>query len=309
MMIPWLLAQLGGLPALTEAPSAAPRSSWLWPSTECQARGAHATKVWERAKDPGREAYCEALGLASARLVRSPAGASDALAYAEAADRLMPRRGAPMVLKARALLDLGDDEGALRALAEAQSRDEHGLGDAVALWAWARANGRTGHVREAANAYRRLVSLRRALPPEAQESVVLAASLAVLQLGPASLGESLALLRLVRDQGDPWLHIACSAVRALARDRADQRNEARAELAPFGALRAGDVLDARMREVLSDSGATGEAFALRAVVEELANEREAVAAWKEFLAGPGGQGPWKRHAEARVNDPSARGAR
>ncbi|MDP9152135.1 MAG: hypothetical protein M3O36_19595, partial [Myxococcota bacterium] len=124
---------------------------------ECREVTEHSANGWERAKAPDLKRYCDLIANASSKLAGTTVMAQAALSAAREADRVRPGYAAPRVLEGRALAAAGDLEGALRALAEARSRDVRSLEDPPALFAWARVLARTGHREEATNAYRSLL--------------------------------------------------------------------------------------------------------------------------------------------------------
>ena len=118
------------------------------------ADGFKAANPWERAKEPNLRRYCDLLASGTAKLV----GAGSAVlvkevpGIADEADKLLPGRASPSVLKGRAYLRMNQPAEALKALEDAKKRDDRALDDPVALLAWARANAKTGRLAEAAAA-------------------------------------------------------------------------------------------------------------------------------------------------------------
>src|SRR5688500_7774570 len=111
--------------------------------------GFKAANLWERAKEPQLRRYCDLLASGTAKLVNTGMLVKDVPQIADEADKLLPGRAAPLVLKGRAFLRLGQPKEALAALAAASKRDDRALDDPVALLAWARANARSGKLDEA----------------------------------------------------------------------------------------------------------------------------------------------------------------
>src|SRR5205085_391712 len=111
------------------------------------ADGFRAANPWERAKEPNLRRYCDLLASGTAKLVGSGSAVlvKEVPQIADDADKLLPNRASPSVLKGRAYLRMGKPAEALAALEEAKRRDDRALDDPVALLAWARANARTGH--------------------------------------------------------------------------------------------------------------------------------------------------------------------
>src|SRR6188472_1472678 len=135
-----------------EDPGSAQAAVGMARPSECGvSEGFRAANPWERAKEPNLRRYCDLLASGTAKLVGSGTThlVKDVPQIADDADRLLPRRTAPAVLKGRAYLRLGRPEDALAALTEAKRRDDRALDDPVALLAWARANARTNRLGEA----------------------------------------------------------------------------------------------------------------------------------------------------------------
>jgi tetratricopeptide (TPR) repeat protein len=262
--------------------------------------GFKAANVWERAKEPELRRYCDLLASGTAKLVGEATLAKDVLGIADQADALMSGRAAPKVLAGRAHLALGNAAGAQKALEEARARDDRALDDPVALLAWARANARIGNLDEAARAYRAALPRTSALSAQERSAASFEAGMAVMSRGTETVDDAVAMLRQARRDAQDAMQIASVVGLALALDRAGQRDEARAILAER--IR-GDVqpmlADERVVAALVDAGVPHEADALRAVALEVTSAPLAREAWRAFLAGGGGKGPWAEHARAR----------
>lgn len=275
---------------------------------ECgEAEGARAN-AWERAKQPNLRPYCDLIASGSAKLA---SGAESALVaevprIADEAEELLAGRAAPPVLKGRAYLRLGRPAEALEALALAKRRDARALDDPTALLAWARANARTGRVADAASAYRAALPRLSLLPTHERATASLEAGLAAMGLGEAGLDEAVAMLRQARREAHEGMQIASAAALALALDRGGLRGEARAVLDEGVRGDAAKALaDARVASALADAGASHEGDALVACALEARDPARAKAAWKAYVEGPGGSGPWADHARARAGGPSS----
>ncbi|MCW5838043.1 MAG: hypothetical protein KIS78_36975, partial [Labilithrix sp.] len=79
------------------------------------ADGFRAANAWERAKEPNLRRYCDLLASGTAKLVGSGSNVlvNEVPQIADEADKLLPGRAAPAVLKGRALLRLGKAPEAL----------------------------------------------------------------------------------------------------------------------------------------------------------------------------------------------------
>lgn len=274
--------------------------------------GVRAANVWERAKEPHLRRYCDLLASGMAKLVGP---GTDALVneipkLADDADKLLPGRAAPSVLKGRAYLRLGKAADALRSFETAKRRDDRVFDDPTALLAWARANARTGHLAEATQAFRAALPRASALPPRERATASFEAAMAVMSEGPAHLDDAIAMLREARrdaQTGQDAMQVAVVAALALALDRAELRDESRALLAEQGRFDSkGIAADPRVAEALIDAGASGEVDALVAMaLEPVAGGSASSAglartAWRKYADGAGAKGPWAEHARERA---------
>ena len=269
--------------------------------------GFRAANKWERAKEPNLQSYCSLLASGSAKLVNGGALARDVPALADEADSLLADRAAPRVLKGRALLKLGKPAEALAALEEARSRDDRALDDPVALLAWARASARTGHLEQAAQAYRAALPRTSALPTSERSAASFESGMIVMAQGPKAIDDAVAMLRQARREAQDSMQFAAVIALALALDRAGQREEARAVLVERVRSDAKPVLaDHRVSEALADAGVDQEVDALLATALEITDAGAARAAWKKYTGGPGGNGPWGDHARRREGAPATK---
>ncbi len=261
--------------------------------------GFRAANKWERAKEPNLQSYCTLLASGTAKLVNAGALAKDVPGIADEADKLLPGRAAPSVLKGRALLQLGKPQDALKALEEARSRDDRALDDPVALLAWARANARTGHFDEAAQAYRAALPRTSGLSTSERSAASFEAGMIVMAQGAKGVDDAVAMLRQARREAQDAMQLAAVVGLALALDRSGQKEEAKAVLAERVREGAKPVLkDARVLDALADAGVAHEADALLATALESSDPAAARESWKRYLDGAGGKGPWADHARA-----------
>jgi hypothetical protein len=269
-------------------------------------QGTGAANVWERAKEPELRRYCDLLAKGTAHLVASKALVGDVVGIAAEADKLLPGRAAPRVLAGRALLELGKPADALAALKDARARDDRALDDPVALLAWARANARTGHLAEAATAYRAALPRTSALAPSERSAASFEAGMIVMAQGPKGIDDAVAMLRQARIATTDALQLASVVALALALDRADLRDESRAILNERVRGNATPVLtDPRVAEALADAGVPFETDALQAIALEAVDPSAAREAWTRYLTGPGGKSPWSDHARQHQSSPHA----
>jgi tetratricopeptide (TPR) repeat protein len=261
--------------------------------------GFKAANKWERAKEPNLQGYCSLLASGTAKLVNTGALAKEVPAIADEADKLLPGRAAPSVLKGRALLRLGKPKEALAALEEAKKRDERALDDPVALLAWARANARTGHFDEAAQAYRAALPRTSALSAPERSAASFEAGMIVMAQGAKAIDDAVAMLRQARREAQDSMQVASVVGLALALDRSGQKEEAKAVLAERVRSDAKPILaDPRVAEALADAGVAHEGDALLATALEVTDPAAARDVWRRYLDGPGGKGAWSDHARA-----------
>ncbi len=268
--------------------------------TECgMTDGYRAANAWERAKEPNLRRYCDLLASGTAKLVGSGSSilVKEVPQIADEADKLLPGRASPSVLKGRALLRLGRPEDALASLSEAKRRDDRALDDPVALLAWARANARTGHLAEAAQAYRAALPRTSALTAQERSAASFEAGMTVMAQGPAGIDDAVAMFRQARRDAQDAMQVASVVALALALDRAGLREEAKAVLAERVRADVKPLLaDPRVRDALADAGVPHEGDALAAIALEAEGAASAKDTWRKYVEGAGGKGPWADHA-------------
>jgi tetratricopeptide (TPR) repeat protein len=285
---------------------------------ECGALpGERGANVWERAKIPALRPYCDLVASAAAKLTPGSQRVGEVPALTDQAEALVPGRAAPLVLKGRALAELGDYAGARAALATAETRDAHAFDDPLALLAWARSLTFTGDVTGARAAYRELLPRADVLALADRGVAYLGAGVLSMMQGPAAIGETIAILRQGRRDSHDLVHAAATFALALALDRAGDSAEAAAVLAEDAPGDAARVLsDPRVVRVLEGRvnpgrpSVHGEALAMEALAAELAGTREAArAAWKAYVASGASQGVWQGQALAHLGSAPPKGTR
>lgn len=274
---------------------------------ECGADGTKVANPWERAKEPQLRKYCDLIARGTSRLVGSGAEAGDVIGIADEADKLLPGRAAPSVLRGRAYLRIGKPAEALAALVEARKRDDRALDDPVALLAWARANARTGHLDEAAKAYRAALPRTSALTAPERAGASFEAGMIVMAQGPNGIDDAVAMFRQARRDAQDAMQLATVVALALALDRGGQHDEAKAVLAERVRSDAKAILgDAHVVESLVNAGVRHEGDALVAIALEPVDPAGAREAWKKYVDGPGGKGPWADHARSHEGGAAAK---
>lgn len=267
--------------------------------SECGSDGLKVANPWERAKEPQLRKYCDLIARGTSRLVGSGAGAGDVVAIADEADKMLPGRAAPGILRGRAYLKLNKPTEALAALVEARKRDDRALDDPVALLAWARANARTGHLDEAAQAYRAALPRTSALGASERAGASFEAGMIVMAQGQKGVDDAVAMFRQARRDAQDAMQVASVVALALALDRSAQKEEAKAVLVERVRTDAKAILgDARVVEALTNAGVGHEIEALIATALEPVDFPAARESWRKYLEGPGGKGTWADHARS-----------
>ena len=317
--VPAALGQGAGLSAAAAASGRPPECSSR--SKRALARG---PTVWELAREPTLQRYCDLMARAHAELPTMPDAAR--LAAAEA-DQALPGHAAPAVVLGRAFLAMGATAEAARAFERARAVDPRSVEDPSTMHDLARVLVKTGKRDEALAVYRALVPRVDLLgttdrrvsvlleaaylsmaaegaggaPPTVAELVGQPGGPRPRSTGPRpQLDEAIAYLREARQRpptpltGDVLLSLA------LVLDRAGSREEADATLGE--AERAGARLRAGASAgpleyliVPEDRGA------LEALAAEGADRPAAQKAWESYLAGAGGKGPWAAAARGRLD--------
>ncbi len=282
--------------------------------------GGRGANVWERAKAPELRRYCDLLAAGAAKLAwtppRTPAGAPSPLSrvpaetiarevqeIADDADRAMPGRPGPDLLRGRALALVGKWPEARKALGAAKAKDERALDDPQSLLSWGRVLARTGSPREAQEAYRALLPRAGVLASSERGAAGIEAGLLSMARGPEGLDEAIAILRQARRDAQDALQSFAVMALALALDRAGDAEEARAVLAERVHADPRPVLtDARVKEALATTGGAMDGRAAIALAWASIDARAAAAEWKSIAEQ--GAGPWTAHARAHAQGTS-----
>lgn len=243
--------------------------------------------IWHRVRAPRVARACDLQLRASARLGEDPRAAR---ALAEEAAQLVPGHAAPVVLGARALLALGDFEGAARRFASAEKMDPAAMRTPLELLAGARAAAQTGAHGAALERYRRLVPRARMLADgRERQRALLEAAVAAQVASPELLGEARAYAVEVRREGSLYYADLARAVLALALDREGRHLEA---VALAGELDGPWLLEWLFQRDPAPRGQSGELVpvwppaereALVALLTEPVDAELAAKAWAEYL--------------------------
>jgi hypothetical protein len=299
---------LSGVPdtvSLTTIAAASPR-----PPVCRLALGAPEGELWARARRERAQRFCTLLSGAYARLERAP---EEALARAREAGKILPNEVEARVLEGRALLRLGNVADAERLLASSVTAPGRPLGDLAGLRELGVAFALTGHLSEAAGAYRVLVPRVGFVKDHAFSRVaVLEAAAASMASSAAGATEAALYLSEARQaEPVPGFQDLTLAFFALALDRdgkAEQAAVALEELGgawalerflprsePAGAAPDGAASAPAEKARVSDTNpifAPGELEAAIARAAVRSDPKLALHHFAAFERGPGGRGPW-----------------
>lgn len=307
-----LAAVVGPLPAFGhEGPSAqhslqAASSSSPRPR-ECRSEGLDRSYTfWDRARDPTLARYCDLLARGYARLA-GDAGA--ALTAAESAAELEPRRPAPRLLKARALVAQGRLKEAFEIFEQTmKSRTELRLSP-EGLHAFAQAAAGSGNAQVALRAYRQLVPMASLLSGVgASECVYVEAAVLVMRVEPGQLQEAVAYLNEARRRNAvPSLRPFVLAALALALDRQGRADEARGvaseahghtSLMIAVAEASGEGVRSRVPLPRVDRVELSAMIAILAANDDAALAKDY---WLEFTRAAPADHPWLAHARLKAS--------
>lgn len=254
--------------------------------------------VWDAAREPNLERYCDLLARGFGQLQLTP---EMALETAGLADRAAPGHAAPSVLRGRAYAVQKLYSNAVTEFEKARSIDSRSLEDPLTLREWARALAATDRASDALVAYRTL-GPRIALLPTPEERVrtfVEAAELA-FSLGPLALDDAIAFLGEARQLGVRDLEWRVASELALALDRRGAKDEVLGLVA--------ELARRFRKEAKADASSENrEAQAAAALVLEAFDARLAIEAWERYVTSARARGAWKEHAEKHVESLRRRG--
>lgn len=311
LLSPPLPAAVGQGSSLSAAASASGRP----PECSSGSRRALAKgpSIWELARVPNLQKYCDLMARAHAELPTMPEAARRA---AEDADKALPGHAAPQVVIARAALQTAGLAEAEAAFARARAIDPRSVEDPSTMHDLGRVLRKSGKRDEALGVYRALVPRIDLLATaDRRVSVLLeAAHVSMAVEGTAGalptpgdlarskaparprLDEAIAYLREARQRPPTQLSAEVLLSLALAPDRAGQREEADATLAEVD--RSGVKLTTSALEYLA---VPEDRHALDALAAESSDRAAAIKAWETYLSGPGGKSAWAAAAKARLD--------
>lgn len=288
---------------------------------ECMSRtrrgAAAGPSVWERARVPNLQRYCDLVARAHAKLSGNPEEARQDAALAEKA---LPGHAAPAVIEARAQLSLGALDVAAKAFEKARGIDARSVEDPATMHDLARVLVKTGKMSEALSVYRALVPRVDLLgAPDTRVAVLLSAAFvsmaAEAEASPADKGgaaaagasaelvkrapleEAIAYLREARQR--PPTQLAGDVVLALVLLLDRSGDKAQADAALSDAQRMSAKLRSGTLDYLADAD---DRHALAALSVETQDRAQAMKHWEDFLASPAGKGIWAASARARLGD-------
>lgn len=228
-MVPALLLGLALLAAPARSPevaalrayaAASPRPAVCRPARLLDENG-----LWERTRGGVVERYCALLASGYARLRSEP---QRALELAQGAEKLNPGEPEARVLAGRASLRLRDFAAAYAALASSVADPRRPLGDVAALREFGVAAHVTGHLTEAAAAYRALVPrVEFTNDPVLIRLATLEAASVLARTGPEGIADAILYLSEARRlRSVPGLEDLSTALLASCLDRAGNHEQA-----------------------------------------------------------------------------------
>jgi len=285
-------------------PRAAARSSTLTAAAQASARPEECSSalpagadtggatIWDTARDPALDKYCDVLAAGFAQLQFSPERAIESADRAESAS---PGRAGPHVLRGRAEAMKKAWALARDHFERARSIDPRSLEDPLTMREWARALAHVGRGGEALDVYRTLGPRLSVLSSaDDRARTFLEAAELAFSIGPRALDDAVAFLREARRLAGREIEWRVGAELALALDRKGANDEASAIVFE---------LASRRRRPLPNPIAAAESadeMAARALVLEVRDPRQAVEAWGRYLARAGDSAPFAEHARAHA---------
>lgn len=237
--------------------------------------------IWDRARQPHLQRYCDLLGRAQAKLDASPAAAREA---ARLADKVLPGKASPWVLIGRAHVRLQDFPRALNDFQKARSLDPRSVEDPAALHDLAIAQRKAGKLHDAMTTYRILVPRLGLLPTtDDRIAVLIEAAALAMSRGPSGLEEASALLGEARAQPLSTHDPLTLGLLALVLDRGGKTQEAEAVLDEIHRAHLAGTLMSRTNAPHDMLVHPAEWDALIALVLEREDRARAIAAWRRYL--------------------------
>jgi tetratricopeptide (TPR) repeat protein len=271
--------------------------------------------VWQLARVPNLQPYCDLVARAHAQLQASPEKAKESAAKAEA---MLAGYAAPEVILGRAELLLGKPDEAAKHFARAETIDPRSLEDPATMHDMAKSLMRTGKRGEALVVYRALVPRAALLPDNGQRVAVLleaahvsmaeaaarpmrpaapaAPSAAPVETRESLLAEAIAYLREARQV--PNTHLTGDVILSLALtlDRADRLTQADALL--IEVARTGATARPGTPEYLVEAD---DKLLIDALALSSTDPKAARGKLEAYLASGSGQGAWNEAAQKRMN--------
>jgi tetratricopeptide (TPR) repeat protein len=278
---------------VAQAVSAGPGAPSARPADCREGSALRHANVWERAKAPDLQRYCDLLATAASKLAGVSPAPAPAIEAARAAEALLPGKAPARVLEGRALALLGHLPEALAAFEDARARDPRAFDEPAALLSLSRVYAASGRDAEASRAYSDLLPRLSELSAAERSAIAIEAGIVAMRVGPRAVEEAIAdlreALRGARGEAERFAVLAL----ALALDRGGQEVEARTLLverargeprAAVAAWSRGAALALR----------PAEAAALAALALEGSDPAGARDEWSECVED--GSGPWVRQA-------------
>lgn len=295
----WLLAALPpGVEALDAARESAPRPA------ECRqskGRSDAAHGAWSAAREPRLLGYCRWLSKGYSALRRAP---DVALAAADRAHKLAPKRAAPEWLAGQALFALGRTQQAHARFNAGFALDASGPAAPAQLQDAARAAFLHGKESEALELYSRLVPQASLLSSQRRRHALFVEA-AIVSMRAGELDVAAGYLSEARlRRGAPGFSSFALGALALVRDRQGRQAEVRAILREAGGpgvlLRQLEYLKAGDRARLNDlpNLPAPELHAMAAMLSTSASE--AKEQWAAYLKTAAKDDRWRDHAEQKL---------
>jgi tetratricopeptide (TPR) repeat protein len=285
--------------AAAAAASGRPREC-LSSSRRALARG---PSIWELARQPNLQKYCDLVARAQAQLATRPEAAKEA---ALEADRVMPGRAPPFVIIGRAELAMGAADSALGSFEKARELDPRSVEEPGTMRDYGRVLVKAKRRDQALAVYRSLVPRIDLLGSStARISVLLEAAHVSMDtagakgqaaLRGAGFDEAIAYLREARQRPPTQLSGDVLLSLVLVLDRAGLREQA--DAAAGDAARTGARAHAGTPDYLA---VPEDKHALDALASEPFDRAAAQKSWEAFLAGAGGKGPFAAAARTRLD--------